>query len=75
MACGGRYEKKEGKSNGVLALMDNLAKELSDSIAEAKHDEETSQRDYESLMARSQSAAAILQRGSRGTAWTVESLH
>jgi len=50
----GAYEKKEGKSNGVLALMDNLAKELSDSIAEAKHDEETSQRDYESLMARSQ---------------------
>merc|ERR1719301_467618 len=42
------------ENNGVLALMDNLAQELSDSIAEAKHDEETSQRDYESLMARSQ---------------------
>jgi len=49
------YEKKEGKSNGVFAMMDNLAKELGDSIAEGKHDEETAQKDYESLMARSQS--------------------
>merc|ERR1719267_506957 len=34
----GAYEKKEGKSNGVLALMDMLLKELKDDSTEAKHD-------------------------------------
>lgn len=32
---------REGKSNGVLALMDMLVKELKDELTEATHDEET----------------------------------
>jgi len=54
----GAYEKKEGKSNGVLALMDMLLKELKDESVEAKHDEETAQKDYEELMADSQASRA-----------------
>ena len=30
-----RYKKKEGKSNGVIGLMDMLLKELQDGITEA----------------------------------------
>merc|ERR1719163_1473565 len=47
----GAYQKKDGKSNGVIALMEMLAKELEDGITESKHDEETAQKDYERLMA------------------------
>merc|ERR1719316_2573552 len=54
----GAYEKKEGKSNGVLALMDMLLKELKDENTEAKHEEETAQKDYEALMADSQAGRA-----------------
>jgi len=54
----GAYEKKEGKSNGVLALMDMLLKELKDELTEAKHDEETAQKDYETLMSDSQGSRA-----------------
>merc|ERR1719253_722832 len=54
----GAYEKKEGKSNGVLSLMDMLLKELKDDATEAKHDEETAQKDYETLMADSQASRA-----------------
>merc|ERR1719198_2805518 len=54
----GAYSKKEGKSNGVLALMDMLLKELKDDSTEAKHDEETAQKDYEKLMADSQASRA-----------------
>merc|ERR1719235_1538861 len=54
----GAYEKKEGKSNGVLALMDNLVKELKDELTEATHDEETGQKDYERLMSDSQASRA-----------------
>merc|ERR1719181_2586595 len=52
----GAYQKKEGKSNGVLALMDMLLKELQDEITEATHEEETAQKDYEKLMADSQAS-------------------
>jgi len=52
----GAYQKKDGKSNGVIALLDNLVKELKDEFTEAKHDEETSQKDYEKLMTDSQSS-------------------
>merc|ERR1719160_1084890 len=52
----GAYQKKEGKSNGVLALMDMLLKELKDESTEAKHEEETAQKDYETLMADSQAS-------------------
>merc|ERR1719446_233668 len=54
----GAYEKKEGKSNGVLALMDMLLKELKDENTEATHEEETAQKDYERLMSDSQSSRA-----------------
>merc|ERR1719198_2524682 len=41
----GAYQKKDGKSNGVIGLMDMLAKELEDGITESKHEEETSQKE------------------------------
>merc|ERR550514_47915 len=52
----GAYQKKEGKSNGVLSLMDMLIKELQDEITEATHEEETAQKDYETLMSESQAS-------------------
>merc|ERR1719199_66646 len=54
----GAYQKKDGKSNGVIALMDMLLKEMADELTEAKHDEETGQKEYESLMAESQANRA-----------------
>jgi chromosome segregation ATPase len=54
----GAYQKKDGKSNGVIALMDMLVKELNGDLTEAKHDEETSQKDYERLMSDSQASRA-----------------
>merc|ERR1719265_446437 len=53
----GAYQKKDGKSNGVMALMDMLVKELSGDLTESKHTEETSQKDYERLMSDSQARA------------------
>merc|ERR550514_794295 len=50
----GAYQKKDGKSNGVIALMDMLIKEVKDESTEAKHEEETGQKEYESLMSESQ---------------------
>jgi len=52
----GAYQKKDGKSNGVIALMDMLVKELEGDMTEAEHDEETGQKDYERLMADSQAS-------------------
>jgi len=52
------YQKKDGKSNGVIALMEMLTKELTGDMTAAKNDEETSQRDYERLMADSTSTRA-----------------
>jgi len=52
------YQKKDGKSNGVIALMEMLHKELSGDMTEAEHDEETSQTDYEKLMSSSQKRRA-----------------
>merc|ERR1719359_1654294 len=54
----GAYQKKDGKSNGVIALIKNLEKELADEFTEAKNDEETSQKDYERLMSESQANRA-----------------
>merc|ERR1740138_249899 len=54
----GAYQKKDGKSNGVIALMEMLAKELEDGITESKHEEETAQKDYERLMSESQKTRA-----------------
>merc|ERR1719326_740149 len=52
------YKKKDGKSNGVIGLMDMLVKELQDGITEAEHEEETAQKDYERLMSDSQASRA-----------------
>jgi hypothetical protein len=54
----GAYQTQDGKSNGVVALIENLEKELKDEMTEAKHDEETSQKDYERLMSESQTNRA-----------------
>merc|ERR1719258_185598 len=54
----GAYQKKDGKSNGVIALMEMLAKELEDGITESKNEEKTAQVDYERLMAESQKTRA-----------------
>merc|ERR1719352_1447345 len=52
------YQKKDGKSNGVIALMEMLIKELADGITTAEHEEETAQKDYERLMSSSQETRA-----------------
>merc|ERR550514_864281 len=39
----GAYQKKDGKSNGVIALMEMLAKELEDGITESKNEEKAAQ--------------------------------
>merc|ERR1719463_231562 len=54
------YKKKEGKSNGVISLMDMLLKELQDGITEAEHEEKTAQTDYERLMTESQESRATM---------------
>merc|ERR1719238_1185362 len=48
------YQKKDGKSNGVIGLMEMLMKELESDMTDSKHEEETAQKDYERLMADSQ---------------------
>merc|ERR1719408_67918 len=54
------YQKKDGKSNGVIALMDMLLKELQDGITEAEHEEKTAQTDYERLMSESKESRASM---------------
>merc|ERR1719482_1898394 len=46
----GAYQKKDGKSNGVMALMDEMVSDLKSDMTDAEHAEETAQREYESLM-------------------------
>merc|ERR1719482_2318384 len=54
------YQKKDGKSNGVIALMDMLMKELQDGITEAENEEKTAQSDYERLMVESKESRASM---------------
>jgi chromosome segregation ATPase len=54
----GAYQKKDGKSNGVIGLMEMLMKESQDGITTAEHEEETAQADYERLMDSSQKSRA-----------------
>merc|ERR1719352_732094 len=54
----GAYQKKDGKSNGVMALMDQMVDDLKSDMTEAKHAEETAQADYERLMKASQETRA-----------------
>merc|ERR1719269_475915 len=65
----GAYQKKDGKSNGVIGLMDMLLKELSGDLTSSENEEKTSQKDYERLMAvsqasRSQNVASITDKES-----------
>merc|ERR1719498_1501685 len=46
----GAYEKKSGKSSGVIALMDSILKELENDIKNAEYEEKTAQKDYKELM-------------------------
>jgi hypothetical protein len=50
----GAYQKKDTKSNGVIGLMDMMVDDLKRDHTEAKHAEETAQKDYERLMSTSQ---------------------
>merc|ERR1719253_1638308 len=50
----GAYQKKDGKSNGVMALMDEMIGDLKSDLTDAKHGEEQAQADYERLMQASQ---------------------
>jgi septal ring factor EnvC (AmiA/AmiB activator) len=54
----GAYQKKDGKSNGVIGLMDMLLKELSGDLTSSENEEKTSQKDYETLMSDSQATRA-----------------
>merc|ERR1719426_471666 len=54
------YQKKDGKSNGVISLMDMLMKELQDGITEAENEEKTAQSDYERLMVESKESRASM---------------
>merc|ERR1719420_833506 len=46
----GAYQKKDGKSNGVMALMDNMVNDLKSEHTESEHEEEVAQKDYEDLL-------------------------
>jgi len=50
----GAYQKKDGKSNGVIGLMEMFIKDLKTDYTESKHAEEMAQKDYENLMSSSQ---------------------
>jgi len=44
------YQTKSGESNGVVAMIDLLIKDLDKELTEAKTEESNSQKDYEQLM-------------------------
>merc|ERR1719263_1353920 len=46
----GAYQKKSGESNGVMAMIDLLVKDLDKEMTEAKTTETDAQSDYEALM-------------------------
>merc|ERR1719240_1558464 len=50
----GAYQKKDGKSNGVIGLMEMMIKDLKMDHSDSEYAEETAQKDYETLMAASQ---------------------
>jgi len=62
----GAYQKKEGKSNGVIALMDMFIKDLKTDYTESKHAEEMAQKDYENLMSSSQKNRAEMAKSITG---------
>merc|ERR1719482_2177979 len=71
----GAYQKKDGKSNGVMALMDQMVADLKSDMTDAKHAEETAQADYERLMKASQdtraaNAKSIAQKETDKASWS-----
>merc|ERR1719446_1916664 len=54
----GKYEKKSGKSAGVISLMDTIIKDLQADMKDAEYEEKTAQKDYAELMADSQASRA-----------------
>merc|ERR1719160_1135615 len=50
----GAYEKKSGKSAGVIGLMDMMVQELESDMKDAEYEEKTSQADYQKLMSNSE---------------------
>merc|ERR1719440_262022 len=70
----GAYQKKDGKSNGVMPLMDQMVNDFKSDMTDAKHAEETAQSDYERLMQASQetraaNAKSITQKESDKATW------
>jgi len=70
----GAYQKKDQKSNGVIALMDMMLNDLKKDHTEAEHEEEVAQKDYERLMAssqktREQNANSITEQESAKAEW------
>lgn len=51
---GDSYEKKGNNSGGIMALMDKLIKELETDVSEAENDENSAQKEYETLLADAQ---------------------
>merc|ERR1719373_1174898 len=47
----GAYQKKSGESNGVIAMIDLLIKDLDKEMTEAETSEKDAQADYETMMA------------------------
>jgi len=62
----GAYQRKDGKSNGVIGLMDMFIKDLKTDYTEAKHAEEMAQKDYENLMSSSQKNRAEMAKSITG---------
>merc|ERR1719316_2201834 len=54
----GAYEKKGGKSAGVIGLMDTIVKGLEGDMKDSSYEEKTAQKDYGELMADSQATRA-----------------
>jgi len=70
----GAYQKKDQKSNGVMALMDMMIEELKTDYDNSKHAEEMDQKDYENLMGssqktRAQNAKSITEKESAKAEW------
>jgi len=71
----GAYQKKDGKSNGVMGLMDMMLSDLKSDHSEAEHSEEMAQKDYENLMSASQktratNARSITEKESAKAEWS-----
>jgi len=59
----GDYEKKSGKSSGVIALMDEIIEELENDTKNAEYEEKTAQKDYEELMTESKETRSEKMKG------------